>query len=181
MRQLFIQIEQPILFACSRLMSLVYRKFGLSPVRLLPLWQILVSCVELMGLAAVITFLYSLGERTLIYWFPVILISISVDLFTSYVKFKASSNVYDAKAYRDFAAKAQQNREDSLYLRSLSLMLTLGVVVTFSIVFQTEFTLAVWIAAVYFAAFSSKFYARACEPPHPDEGDYYAMPQAGRA
>ena len=101
MREAITYIEQPILFAASKGMSLVYRRFGVSPVRQVPGWEVGVALIELVAVSIVFTLLYRAGERSLVYILPIMTISMVLDAFTNHRKFKRLSNAYDAhQAFR---------------------------------------------------------------------------------
>lgn len=58
-------------------MSFVYRKFGISPVRQVPGWEMTVAFIEMTVVTCVIAMLYRSGERTLVYILPMMIISMA--------------------------------------------------------------------------------------------------------
>lgn len=162
-------------------MSFVYRKFGISPVRQVPGWEMTVALIEMTVVTCVIAMLYRSGERTLVYILPMMLISMAGEAFLNHRKFKRLSNAYDAKVYRQALTDSESNRVEGIFLRGLSLALPLMGLVMFSATLPSAYVWISWIVTLYFGLYASKFYVRACEPPRPDEGDLFAMPQAGRA
>ncbi len=179
MRATLSYIEQPILYAASRGMALVYRRFGISPVRQVPGWEMTVALIELAVVMSVMAVLHRFGDRSLVYILPLMAFSMILDAFTNRRKFKRLSNGYDAKAYRLACAEAEENRSGGLFLRSFSLVLPISALVMFTSILPTSHVWIGWCGALYFPLYSSKFFVRACEPPHPDEGDFFAVPQAG--
>ncbi|MCZ7861537.1 hypothetical protein O9X98_09005 [Agrobacterium salinitolerans] len=180
-REAITYIEQPILFAASKGMSFVYRRFGISPVRQVPGWEMAVSLIELVAVSIVFTLLYRAGERSLVYILPFLTVSMSLDAFTNHRKLKRLSNAYDAKTYRQAMTDAESNRVGSLFLRGFSLVIPVSSLIVFTAILPSSHVWIAWVATLYYSLYSSKFFVRACEPPRPDEGDFFAMPQAGRA
>jgi hypothetical protein len=172
-------IEQPILFAASRGMSFVYRRFGISPVRQVPGWEMVVSLIELVVVMSVMAIFYRAGERSFVYFLPLMAFSMALDAVTNGRKFRRISNGYDAKTYRQACAEAEENRSGGLFLRCFSLVLPVSALLMFSSILPASHVWIGWCGTLYFSLYSSKFFVRACEPPHPDEGDFFALPAAG--
>jgi hypothetical protein len=179
MRETLSYIEQPILFAASRGMALVYRRFGISPVRQVPGWEMTVALIELAVVMCVMAILHRLGDRSLIYILPFMAFSMALDAFTNARKFKRISNGYDARIYRQALTEAEENRSGGLFLRTFSLVLPISALVMFTSILPLAYAWIGWCATLYFSLYTSKFFVRACEPPHPDEGDFFAVPSAG--
>ncbi|MNU42835.1 hypothetical protein D3C71_316030 [compost metagenome] len=178
MRAALSHIDQPILFATSRGISLAYRRFGISPIRQVPGWEMTVALIELTVVLLVMAILHRIGDRSLVYILPLMAFSMIVEVFTNGLKFRRIPNVYDAKAYRQACAEAEENRSGGLYLRSFSLVLPISALVMFTSVLPPSHVWIAWCGMLYFSLYASKFFVRACEPPHPDEGDFFAVPSA---
>lgn len=178
MRETLSYIEQPILFAASRGMTLAYRRFGISPVRQVPGWEMTVALIELAVVMTVMAVLNRLGDRSLIYMLPLMAFSMTLDAFTNARKFKRISNEYDAGIYRQALTAAEENKTGGLFLRCFSLVLPISALVMFTAMLPPAYVWVGWCATLYFSLYVSKFYIRACEPPHPDEGDFCARPLA---
>lgn len=103
------------------------------------------------------------------------------EAFSNHRKFTRLSNRYDAKVYREALTEAGEHRTGGIFLRAVSVALPLIGLVMFSATLPPAYVWIGWIVALYFGLYASKFYVRACEPPRPDDGDYFAMPHAGRA
>jgi hypothetical protein len=161
-------------------MSLVYRRFGISPLRQVPGWEMTVALIELVVVISVMAILYRAGERSFLYFLPLMAFSMALDALTNGRKVRRISNGYDARTYRQACAEAEANRSRGLFLRSFSLVLPISALVMFTSVLPSSHVWIAWCGTLYFSLYTSKFFVRACEPPHPDEGDFFAVPQAAR-
>ena len=178
MRAALNYIERPILFAASSAMSFVFRKFDISPIRQVPGWEMVVAMTEAVVVTFVMAWLYRSGERSLVYVLPFMVVSMVFDGYSCHRKFSRISNRYDAQAYRKALTEAEENRTGGVFLRLLSLLLPVSAMVMFTSTVPLEYVWVGWAATLYFGLYASKFFVRACEPPRPDEGDYFAMPSA---
>lgn len=172
MKAIITHIEQPILFATGRAMAFVYRKFGISPRRQVPGWEMAVSAMEFTILCFVIALLVRSGERFLVYVLPITAISMLVDAVSNCRSFRKLSNDYRADDYRKALTEAERHRRFGVYLRGISLVLPLFAAGILPLTLPREYTWVGWAATLYYVAYVSKFYVRACEPPRPDEGGY---------
>jgi hypothetical protein len=179
--RIFDSIERPILFATSRAMSWVYRTASIAPGRQVAYWEMFVASVEISLVLYVFHFLYHLGEQMLVYILPVMALSKVLDVFMSYRRLKRIRTEYDARAYREACTSAEMHRLDRGTIRLLALLLVVGAFLTFSMARQTSYNWVGLTVAAYFTLYASIFYVRACEPPQPNEGDFFALPQGGRA
>jgi hypothetical protein len=179
MRKVINFVEGPILQASSQAMALVYRKFGISPRRQVPGWEMIVSGIETITVLSISAFLFRYGERQLSFLLPFISFSAFVDTIVSFKKMTRVPVNYDAKAYRTVLTEAHDNRMGSVYLRGLSLFIPLLSLVIVLMPKPAIYLIAAWGAFIYFSLYVSKFYVRAAEPPHPDEGDTFAAPAFG--
>lgn len=181
MRAAFDFLEQPILYVTSRAMAWVYRKASVSPVRQVVAWEMLVGIVELVLGSIVFHMLFTAGERMFVYALPIMAVSKVLDLLLTFKKLRRISANYDARAYRQACAEAEHHRIDRAFIRLLALILVLFAFLLLSSSFRTEYNWIGLTAALYFALYASMFYVRAAEPPHPDEGDFFALPQGSAA
>jgi hypothetical protein len=181
MRAAFDFIEKPLLYAASRAMAWVYKTAAVSPVRQVVAWEMFVGIIELVLGAAVFYVLFMSGERMFVYALPVMAISKVLDLLLNLKKLKRIPSNYDVRAYRQACTEAEHHRVDRAFLRVLALILVLFAFLLFSSSFRTDYNWVGLTVALYFALYASMFYARAAEPPHPDEGDFFALPQGSGA
>lgn len=181
MRAAFDFVEQPILYVTSRAMAWVYKKASVSPVRQVVAWEMLVGIVELLLGSLAFYWLFNVGERMFVYALPVMAISKVLDLSLNFKKLKRIPVNYDVRAYRQACTEAEHHRIDRAFIRVLALILVLFAFLLFSSSFQTEYNWVGLTVALYFALYASMFYVRAAEPPHPDEGDFFALPQGSAA
>lgn len=179
MRETIRYIEQPILYAASRGMSFVYRRFGISPVRQVPGWEITVATVEMTAILSVGAFLYSLGERQFVYLMPFLALSVAFDALSGFIQLWRIPRRYYLQAYRKAATEAEGHRQGGLYIRAASMALPFWALLVFSFAVPAGIAWMAWCAIAYYALYSSKFFVRACEPPHPDEGEFETVPQFG--
>ncbi len=175
MRKVIDFIEGPILLAASCAMAFTYRNFGVSPRRQVPGWEIAISLIESICIFAMSAVLWRSGERQLCYILPITAISAAIDAGTSYRKLSRMPGDYDAKAYRAALTEAEMHRHGAVFLRGFSLVIPLLAFVNLLAPWPGILQLAAGAVFIYFSLYVSKFYVRAAEPPHPDEGDrYYA-------
>jgi hypothetical protein len=89
-------------------------------------------------------------------------------------------NQYDAVAYRAALTGAERNRQSAtgVLLRASAIILPVSALFILSISLPDRIWIA-WVVTAYYALYASKFFVRAGVPPHPDEEDFSAVPQAG--
>jgi len=158
---------------------MVYRRFGVSPRRQVPGWEMLVAAVEVLAIAALASLLYRFGDRTLAFIIPMLAVSPAFDFLVRRRQFNAISPEYDATAYRNALAEAEDHRTSvfGVILRATALLPVLAMVVL-SMAMPPSYFWMGWAGTGFYTLYASKFFLRACEPPHPDEGDYFTLQQA---
>lgn len=181
MRAAFDFIERPILYAVSRAMTWAYRTTAVVPGRQVAFWEMFVAATELLLTTYTFHLLRMVGEQMLVYVLPVMMLSKVLDLFVSYRKLKRVPAHYDVHSYRQACTEAESHRVDRVVIRFLALTLVAFAFLLFSVAVHSTYNWAAVAVAVYFALYASTFYIRAAEPPRPDEGDFFALPQGSGA
>jgi hypothetical protein len=177
MRAIFDSIERPILYATSRAMAWAYRVTGASPSRQVIYWEMFVGVIELLLVTYAFHILFTVGERMFVYILPFMAFSKMLDLLLSVKKLKRIPSHYDVRTYRQACTNAEHHRVDRAFIRCLALLLVVFAFLLFSSSFRSSYNWVGLAAALYFTLYASMFYVRAAEPPHPDEGDFFALPQ----
>lgn len=169
-------LEAPILYAANRAMSLVYRQLSVAPPRQVIMWEMIVASIEVLLVAYAFSYFFKGGVGPLLYVLPIMIVSRSISIVVEYLRLRHVPKSYNAAAYRQACTNAQRHREISGILRLSALFLVAGALMLFALVSGTSFAAAGLGILVYFILYSSIFYVRAAEPPHPDEGDFFALP-----
>jgi hypothetical protein len=180
MKSIVNTFEAPILFAFGRGLSWVYRRFGVAPPRQVIMWEMAVAIVEVLLVAYVFNYFFRHNVGPLLYVLPIMIGSRSISIIVDYLRLRQVPKLYDANAYRKACTEAQKHRNIGVFIRVTSWLLVGGACLLFASVSQTPFAIAGLVVVGYFVLYSSIFYVRAAEPPHPDEGDHFALP-AGAA
>jgi hypothetical protein len=180
MAKMFSAFERPILHMVSRAMRWVYIKTYLSPLRQVIAWEALVTFIELLIVGVLV---YASDDQVpiqLAVGFLVIGVFKVLDLIDCARKFRSTNTLYDARAYKMACAAAQAYRDSFVGMRITVTLLPFLAFFMFS-KFASSYNWMGVAALAYGCLYASKFYVRAAEPPHPDEGDYVAHSQVSTA
>lgn len=178
MKDIYLSFERPILSGTSIVIAWLYRVTGFSPVRIVVAWEMFV------GLLDILILLFGsrpisgvIGPMFMWYFVPLALLMFVIQI-ANFVKLKRFPAHYDAEVYRHARAMAELHRVDRPLIRAMALLVCLLGFVMFSMTYGTAIAWIGMFAGLYCLLYAMIFFVRACEPPLPDEGDFFALPQA---
>lgn len=178
MRDAYLSFERPVLYVASRLIAWLYRLTNISPVRLVVAWEIGVGIIDTLLYVAATPFMTRLvGQMMLYYMIFLVLGKVAFECW-HFVQFKRIPASYDAKAFKEASARAEYLRQDRALLRVISLLMIFIAFVVFSATYGSDFAWLGIIACIYCVPFAFIHFIRACEPPLPDEGDFFTVPRS---
>ena len=176
-------LDRPLMSAASAASSIVYSTFRCGPRRQKIYLELALASVEI-GLSVMVG-LNSWKEHTVVWGLLSMLLFVEAvgniaGAMKNLWKWPAS---YDAQGYREAMASAARNRTP------FHLLIRLMTAVFPALIFLD---LVVWKAGeayrwmefgglLYFVFYCGKFHLRACDPPKPDEGDFFAHPAQARS
>lgn len=180
-------VDEPFLWATSKLMTAIYRTTGLSPVTQRVSMDFLTGISDaLVGFSLCMVWMNQfeseqMNTSVFVFGGMMALMNGIISGVLNYAELRKAPKQYGAHEFKQASARALEYKEKNLLFRVLGLLFIpailpmLVVIINHGVSFGWGFMLAASLLLGIFA-FPVKHFMAACEPPEPDDGDPFFQP-----